>query len=156
MNQWKILATAEIPCSRRGGLRDDAGPAIACQPSSTAPHSCEQLHRAGHFTVVTVSPSLPIDDPNQFSRHISTHASQASLDHFIHGDGTPQHFRDVRERLNEHLFHRFFSGKAGALASQTVCVQVLAKPLAGRPVRPYRGQTLPRQVRRAASLRTAR
>ncbi len=42
----------------------------------------------GIFTVVTVSPLLPIQDPTTFFKRIAESADAVVLDHFIGGDGT--------------------------------------------------------------------
>jgi DNA repair photolyase len=61
--------------------------------------ACEQLRRSGHFTVVTVSPLLPIDDPDTFFKRINDVADAVVLDHFIMGDGTPTGTRTLKTRL---------------------------------------------------------
>ena len=58
--------------------------------------ACEELHAAGHFVAVMVSPVLPIDDPDGFFRCISQVADATVLDHYIIGDGTPDGRRTAR------------------------------------------------------------
>lgn len=50
--------------------------------------AARQLHEAGLYVVVTVSPLLPIEDPEGFFRRISQSASAVVIDHFIRGDGS--------------------------------------------------------------------
>jgi DNA repair photolyase len=47
-----------------------------------------RLKEAGLYTVVTVSPLLPIDDPEGFFARVAACAHAVVLDHFIEGDGT--------------------------------------------------------------------
>lgn len=46
------------------------------------------LHEAGLRVIVTVSPLLPIEGPDEFFARISSVADGVVLDHFIGGDGT--------------------------------------------------------------------
>lgn len=48
------------------------------------------LKQAGIRVVVTVSPLLPIADPDAFFKRIADVADAVVLDHFIGGDGSPQ------------------------------------------------------------------
>jgi DNA repair photolyase len=50
--------------------------------------ACRLLKARGLFTVVTVSPLLPISDPSAFFARIAECADAVVLDHFIGGDGT--------------------------------------------------------------------
>ncbi len=50
--------------------------------------AAETLKRAGLFTVITVSPLLPIADPDRFFARIARSADAVVLDHFIGGDGS--------------------------------------------------------------------
>ena len=47
------------------------------------------LKSAGLRAVVTVSPLLPIDDPERFFHRLSEVADAVVIDHFIEGDGSP-------------------------------------------------------------------
>jgi DNA repair photolyase len=47
------------------------------------------LSAAGLFVVITVSPLLPIADPERFFARIARSASACVLDHFVGGDGSP-------------------------------------------------------------------
>ncbi len=51
--------------------------------------ACAALRQAGHCTVVTAAPLLPIDDPQQFFTEVGRVADAVVLDHFVIGDGTP-------------------------------------------------------------------
>ncbi len=59
----------------------------------------ETLATAGIRTVVTVSPLLPIADPDAFFARIARHASAVVIDHFIEGDGTPDGHRTLATAL---------------------------------------------------------
>ncbi len=48
-----------------------------------------EIHALGIPTVITVSPLLPIADPDAFFDRISQSADAVVIDHFIEGDGTP-------------------------------------------------------------------
>jgi DNA repair photolyase len=48
------------------------------------------LRRAGLRVVITVSPLLPISNPDAFFRRVADSADAVVLDHFIGGDGSPQ------------------------------------------------------------------
>jgi hypothetical protein len=50
--------------------------------------ACRTLKSRGLFVVVTVSPLLPIAEPESFFAHIAECADAAVVDHFIGGDGT--------------------------------------------------------------------
>lgn len=57
------------------------------------------IRAAGLRVIVTVSPLLPIADPERFFARIETVADGVVLDHFIGGDGTPQGSRTRRTPL---------------------------------------------------------
>ena len=57
------------------------------------------LKTAGICTVVTVSPLLPIRDPESFFQRIAEVADGVVIDHFIEGDGTADGSRTRRTRL---------------------------------------------------------
>ncbi len=61
--------------------------------------SCARLREAGLWTVVTVSPLLPIRDPEGFFGRIAQVADAVVLDHFIGGDGSPDGGRTLRTPL---------------------------------------------------------
>ena len=57
------------------------------------------LHAEGLVTVVTVSPLLPIEDPERFFSRIASCADAVVLDHFIGGDGSVDGRRTRRTPL---------------------------------------------------------
>ena len=57
------------------------------------------LKAAGVRTVITVSPLLPMEDPEEFFSRVSQSADAVVLDHFIGGDGTPDGRRTLRTVL---------------------------------------------------------
>jgi DNA repair photolyase len=59
------------------------------------------LKHAGLFVVVTVSPLLPIADPDHFFARIAHSANAVVLDHFIGGDGSALGTRTLRTALPE-------------------------------------------------------
>jgi DNA repair photolyase len=59
------------------------------------------LKAAGIFTVITVSPLLPIADPESFFARIAQCADAVVVDHFIEGDGSPDGSRTRRTPLPE-------------------------------------------------------
>ena len=61
--------------------------------------AARRLRQAGLFTVITVSPLLPIDDPHAFFRRIAADAHAVVLDHFIGGDGSKNGSRTLRTGL---------------------------------------------------------
>ena len=58
-----------------------------------------RLRRLGLFTVITVSPLLPIRDPERFFCRISEAADRVVIDHFIEGDGTLDGSRTLKTPL---------------------------------------------------------
>ena len=58
-----------------------------------------KLRAAGLWTVVTVSPLLPIDDPNRFFARLADVADAVVIDHYIGGDGTAAGSRTLRTPL---------------------------------------------------------
>ena len=61
--------------------------------------AARELKAAGLFTVVTVSPLLPIADPERFFAEIARSADAVVIDHFIEGDGTADGRRTRRTSL---------------------------------------------------------
>ncbi len=59
----------------------------------------EALRAAGLFTVVTVSPLLPIAEPDAFFARIARAADAVVIDHWIGGDGSPTGSRTRRTAL---------------------------------------------------------
>jgi DNA repair photolyase len=63
--------------------------------------AAEVLHRAGLRVVITVSPLLPIAEPERFFARIAAVADAVVLDHYIDGDGSVGGSRTLRTRLPE-------------------------------------------------------
>lgn len=61
--------------------------------------AARELKAAGILTVVTVSPLLPIADPERFFAEIARSADAVVIDHFIEGDGTADGSRTRRTPL---------------------------------------------------------
>ncbi|MCH7686495.1 MAG: hypothetical protein IH899_07420 [Planctomycetes bacterium] len=61
--------------------------------------ACAELKRAGLRTIVTVSPLLPIDDPDRFFERIAEVADAVVIDHFIEGDGSADGRRTLKTAL---------------------------------------------------------
>jgi DNA repair photolyase len=61
--------------------------------------ACARLRERGLRTVVTVSPLLPIGDPDRFFARIAQVADAVVLDHYIGGDGSPDGARTLRTPL---------------------------------------------------------
>jgi DNA repair photolyase len=57
------------------------------------------LRGAGLFTVATVSPLLPLDDPRRFARDLEAACDRVILDHYLLGDGSPQGQRTRETKL---------------------------------------------------------
>jgi DNA repair photolyase len=57
------------------------------------------LRAAGLRTVVTVSPLLPIAEPDTFFQRLAQVADAVVIDHYIEGDGSPTGARTLRTRL---------------------------------------------------------
>jgi DNA repair photolyase len=62
-------------------------------------HAAGQLRAAGFKVIVTVSPLLPIADPEQFFARIAEVADGVVIDHYIGGDGSPTGARTERTPL---------------------------------------------------------
>jgi DNA repair photolyase len=61
--------------------------------------ACARLRQSGLRTVVTVSPLLPIGDPERFFARLAAVADAVVIDHFIQGDGSPDGSRTLRTGL---------------------------------------------------------
>jgi DNA repair photolyase len=61
--------------------------------------ACAKLQAVGLRTVVTVSPLLPIADPDRFFSRIAETADAVVIDHFIEGDGSADGSRTQRTPL---------------------------------------------------------
>ena len=61
--------------------------------------AAEQLRESGMHVIITVSPLLPIADPDRFFARIADCADAVVIDHFIGGDGSPDGARTLRTPL---------------------------------------------------------
>jgi DNA repair photolyase len=88
------------------------------------------LRAAGLRVVVTVSPLLPIADPERFFARLAEVADAVVIDHFIGGDGTPDGSRTLRTPLPAAMeaVHRGSS----ALAYRDEIVAIARRALPGR------------------------
>ncbi len=92
--------------------------------------AARQLKDEGIRTVVTVSPLLPIDDPDAFFGRIAECANAVVLDHFIGGDGSPDGGRTRRTRLP--VVMEAVQPGSTSLAYRDAMVEVASKWLPGR------------------------
>jgi DNA repair photolyase len=79
----------------------DRLPGLPPSASSVAKRmdAAHRLRQAGFGVVVTVSPLLPIDQPNEFFRQLRDVADAVVIDHFIGGDGSVDASRTRRTAL---------------------------------------------------------
>jgi DNA repair photolyase len=63
----------------------------------------KEFHAAGVLTQATVSPLLPLADPEAFAQELSTACDRVVLDHYLLGDGSPGGLRTKRTRFPELL-----------------------------------------------------
>jgi DNA repair photolyase len=89
----RVHVSIETDRERIAGLPPHASPV---ERRLTA---CEKLRAARLFTVVTVSPLLPIAEPERFFARIAEVADAVVLDHFIQGDGSHDGGRTLRTSL---------------------------------------------------------
>ncbi len=89
-----------------------------------------RLKRLGLFTVITVSPLLPIRDPESFFRRIGEAADRVVIDHFIEGDGTADGSRTLKTALPRAM--KQIEEKSIGLDYRDRMVQVAQKFLPGR------------------------
>ncbi len=61
--------------------------------------TCRQLREAGIRTIVTVSPLLPIAEPERFFGRLADVADGVIIDHYIEGDGSSDGSRTARTKL---------------------------------------------------------
>lgn len=92
--------------------------------------AARELKAAGIQTVITVSPLLPIADPDTFFARIAECADAVVLDHFIGGDGSPDGGRTRRTRLPV-VMEEVLPG-AASLAYRDAMVEVASRWLPGR------------------------
>lgn len=92
--------------------------------------ACRQLKEAGLAPVVTVSPLLPIDDPERFFSRIAGVAEAVVIDHFIEGDGSADGSRTQRTPLPDAM--RAVSPESVTLAYRDRMVETARRHLPGR------------------------
>lgn len=92
--------------------------------------ACGALRAAGLRIVVTVSPLLPIGDPDCFFRRLAEVADAVVIDHFIQGDGSDDGSRTLRTGLPEAM--RAVDPESLTLAYRDRIVQVARRYLPGR------------------------
>jgi DNA repair photolyase len=88
------------------------------------------LRAAGLFVVVTVSPLLPIADPERFFGRLAEAADAVVIDHFIGGDGTPDGSRTRRTGLPAAM--EAVLPRSGDLAYRDEMVAIARRALPGR------------------------
>ncbi|MGE3818067.1 MAG: hypothetical protein AB7I30_01410 [Isosphaeraceae bacterium] len=89
----RVHVSIETDRDRLPGLPAPASPVARRFSAAKA------LRAAGLRVVVTVSPLLPIANPNAFFAEVAASADAVVLDHFIGGDGTANGSRTVRTPL---------------------------------------------------------
>jgi len=70
-------------------------PRQVCSPESRL-RTLEEFREAGVRTQATVSPLLPLADPEGFARRLDRASERVILDHFLIGDGSPGGSRTSR------------------------------------------------------------
>lgn len=89
----RVHVSIETDRDRLPGLPPPASPVARRFEAARA------LRAAGLRVVITVSPLLPIADPEGFFAEVARSADAVVLDHFIEGDGTPAGSRTARTPL---------------------------------------------------------
>lgn len=92
--------------------------------------SCARLKAAGLWTVVTVAPLLPIEDPERFFTRIAEAANAVVIDHFIQGDGSADGSRTLRTALPDAMRH--IDPESIELGYRDQMVAIAARHLPGR------------------------
>jgi DNA repair photolyase len=86
----RVHISIETDRERLPGLPPPASPVQARFEAARA------LHESGLEVAITVSPLLPIEDPERFFERIARSAGAVVLDHYVGGDGTPDGSRTAR------------------------------------------------------------
>jgi DNA repair photolyase len=92
--------------------------------------ACRQLRALGLFTVVTVAPLLPIEDPPRFFERIAAVADAVVIDHYIEGDGSKAGTRTLQTRLPEAI--AAVDPEAATLAYRDRIVEIARRAMPGR------------------------
>ena len=89
-----------------------------------------RIRQAGIFSVVTVSPLLPIRNPDGFFSDIATSADAVVLDHYIGGDGSSTGWRTRQTELPEAISR--IDPSANSLEYRDEMVEIARRYLPGR------------------------
>lgn len=92
--------------------------------------ACAALRTSGLRTVVTVSPLLPIGDPNRFFARLAEVADAVVIDHFIQGDGSADGSRTLRTSLPAAM--RAVDPESLTLTYRDRIVEIARRDLPGR------------------------
>lgn len=92
--------------------------------------ACAALRNAGLRTIVTVSPLLPIGDPDRFFARLAVIADAVVIDHFIQGDGSDDGSRTLRTDLPAAM--QAVDPESLTLAYRDRMVEIARRHLAGR------------------------
>ena len=92
--------------------------------------AASRLQSSDLFTVITVSPLLPIRDPEHFFRRIGEVANRVVIDHFIQGDGTSNGARTMKTSLPDVMEE--VRAHSTSLQYRERILQVALKHLPGR------------------------
>ncbi|MBL8850937.1 MAG: hypothetical protein JNG89_14760 [Planctomycetaceae bacterium] len=92
--------------------------------------ACAELRRLGVFTVVTVSPLLPIAEPERFVERIAEVADAVVIDHYIEGDGSKNGARTLRTPLPDAV--AAIDPEATTLAYRDRIVELAQRLMPGR------------------------
>lgn len=92
--------------------------------------ACAALKGAGLRIVVTVSPLLPIEDPERFFGRIADCADALVIDHFVQGDGSADGSRTLRTPLPEAM--RRIAPESLTLCYRDRMVEIARRYLPGR------------------------
>jgi DNA repair photolyase len=101
MTLLEIARVSSVRCHISIESDIDRLPGLPPPPATVAARlaAAEALRSPGLFVVVTVSPLLPIKEPQRFFERISQVADAVVLDHFVGGDGSPTGARTLRTAL---------------------------------------------------------
>ena len=69
-----------------------------------------RFHARGIPTQATISPLLPLANPAEFARRLSSVCDRVILDHYLIGDGSPGGWRTGRTGLSRKLEEAGFAG----------------------------------------------
>ena len=75
----------------------------ARQPAGPPPGDPRSVPRRGIPTQATLSPLLPVADPESFARRLDDACDRVILDHYLIGDGSPNGWRTRRTSFAERL-----------------------------------------------------